>query len=145
MAFSNRDIASLIWVAVLAAVVLGRRDTRDSIVGVLRALWGRLTALFVAFALCIGLAVLGAQRLGLWNTGLLKDTIAWLLVPGLVLLFGFTNAYERRGYYGRTLLRVIGLTALIEFYVNLGAFPLVIELLLLPGISSSPPCRRSRR
>lgn len=38
--------------------------------------------------------MLVAQRLGAWNTGLLKDTIAWFLVPGLVLLFGFTNAYE---------------------------------------------------
>ncbi len=134
MDLSNRDIAFLIWLAVLAAFLLTRRDTRESIVGVLRALWGKLMVLFVGFALYIAAVVLVAQRVGAWNTGLLKDTIAWFLVPGLVLLFGFTNAYEGRGYYGRTLLRVIGLTALIEFYVNLGAFPLPVELLLLPGL-----------
>lgn len=134
MDLSNRDVAFLIWLAVLAAFVLGRRDTRASVVGVLRGLRDKLAVLFRAFAVYIAAVVLVAQSLGAWNSGLLKDTIAWFLAPGLVLLFGFTNAYEGRGYYGRTLLRVMGLTALIEFYVNLAAFPLPVELLLLPGL-----------
>lgn len=132
MDLSNRDLAFLIWLAVLATFLLGRRDTRESVRGVLRTLRGKLALLVVAFGAYVAAIVLVAQRLGAWNTGLLKDTIAWFLVPGLVLLFGFTDAYEGRGYYGRTLVRVIGLTALVEFYVNLSAFPLPVEFLLLP-------------
>src|SRR2546425_11566331 len=113
MAFSNRDIASLVWLAAVVGFVPWRRDTREAVVAALRILWGKLAVLIAVFALYIGLVVLGGQSLGIWNLALLKETVAWWLVPGMVLLFGFTKAYEGRGSYGRTLLRVIGLTALI--------------------------------
>ena len=91
-----------------------------------------VAVLLLAYAVYIALVVGVASAIGAWNTGLLKETIAWLLVPGIVLLFGFSKAYEGRRFYVRTLIRVIGLTALIEFYVNLSAFPLWVELVLLP-------------
>ncbi|MDQ6878323.1 MAG: hypothetical protein M3082_11675 [Candidatus Dormibacteraeota bacterium] len=132
MDLSNRDIAFLLWLVIFAGFLLARRDTRGPARGVLSALRGRVGGIIVAYAVYIAIAVLLAQRLGVWNVGLAKDTIAWFLIPGLVLLFGFSKAYEGGGYYRRTFLRVIGLTALIEFYVNLSAFPLVIEIVLLP-------------
>jgi hypothetical protein len=89
---------------------------------------------YAAYTLYIVAAVLVAQRLGIWNAGLLKETIAWFLLPGLVLLFGFTRLYKDRSYYRRTLIGVIGLSAAIEFYVNLAEFPLPVELLLLPAL-----------
>jgi hypothetical protein len=89
---------------------------------------------YAAHTLYIVAAVLVAQRLGIWNAGLLKETIAWFLLPGLVLLFGFTRLYKDRSYYRRTLIGVIGLSAAIEFYVNLAEFPLPVELLLLPAL-----------
>ena len=89
---------------------------------------------YAAYTLYIVAAVLVAQRLGIWNAGLLKETIAWFLLPGLVLLFGSTRLYKDRSYYRRTLIGVIGLSAAIEFYVNLAEFPLPVELLLLPAL-----------
>jgi hypothetical protein len=114
--------------------VLSRRDTRKAVEDVLRALRGKLAVLFAAYAIYIAAAVLVAQRLGIWNVGLLKETIAWFLLPGLVLLFGFTRPYKDRSYYRRTLIGVIALSAAIEFYVNLAEFPLPVELLLLPAL-----------
>jgi hypothetical protein len=134
MDLTNRDIAVLIWLAVFASWVLGRQTTRESLAEVLRAFRGKLAVLFAGYAIYIALAVLVAQRLGLWNVGLLKETVAWFLLPGLVLLFGFTRPYTEQRYFRRTLVRVIGLAALVEFYVNLAAFPLLVELLLLPGL-----------
>jgi hypothetical protein len=63
----------------------------------------------VAFAAYISTVVTAAYLLGFWTTGLLKDTMAWFFVPGIVLLFGFTKAYQGRGYYGRTLVQVTSL------------------------------------
>jgi hypothetical protein len=134
MDLTNRDVAFLIWLAVFAAWVLGRRDTRNSVTNVLRVLQGKLAVLFGAYAIYIAIAVVVAQRLGIWNVGLLKETIAWFIVPGLVLLFGFTRSYKERSYYRRALVRVIGLTAAIEFYINLAEFPLLVELLLVPAL-----------
>jgi hypothetical protein len=90
--------------------------------------------ILITFAGYVAAVVAVAYQLGFWNAGLIKDTVAWFLVPGVVLLFGFTKAYEGRRYYGRTLVQVIGLTAIVEFYVNLAAFPLWAELALLPAV-----------
>lgn len=134
MDLSNRDIALLVWFGVLVAFVVVHRDIRGSVVGALRALQGKLAVLLAAYAIYVTVIVVIANRLGFWNSGLLKDTLAWFFIPGLALLFGFNKAYEGDGYYGRTLVRVIGLTAIVEFYVNVTAFPLWVELGLLPLI-----------
>jgi hypothetical protein len=129
---TNRDIALLVWLGVVAIFLVWKRDTRESLIGVARAFWGKVAVLFLAYAVYVTLVVAIAYAVGAWNTGILKETVAWFLVPGVVLLFGFSKAYEERAFYFRTLLRVIGLTALIEFYVSLASFPLWVELLLLP-------------
>jgi len=134
MILSNRDFAFLIWLAVVAVAVLSRRGGREAMASVLGALRGKVAFLILIFVAYIAAVVLLAQRLGIWSTGLLKDTIVWFLVPGMALLFGFTRAYEGRRYYRRTLVGVLGLTTAVEFYVNLAAFPLLIELLLLPAL-----------
>jgi hypothetical protein len=134
MDLTNRELAFLVWLAFFAAWGLGRRDTRESLADVLRSLRGKVAGLLAGYAIYIAVAVLIAQRLGLWNVGLLTETIGWFLLPGLVLLFGFTRVHKERNYYWRTLVSVIGLAAAIEFYVNLAEFPLAVELLLLPAL-----------
>lgn len=132
MDLSNRDIAFLAWLAVLVVFMLWKPDIRRSVLAVFASMRGKLTALFVVYTLYVVAVVLVGWHLGIWNLGLIKDTVAWFALPGLVLLFGFNEAYAGSGYYGRTIVRVIGMTALIEFYVNLAAFPLLVELVLLP-------------
>jgi hypothetical protein len=129
---SDRDLALLIWLVIAALFALSRRGGRHGIASILRAFWGKVAVIAAVFAAYIAAGVLVAERIGIWTTGLTKDTVAWYLIPGMALLFGFTRAYEGRRYYGRTILSVIGLTAVVGFYVNLAAFPLWIELLLLP-------------
>jgi hypothetical protein len=134
MDLSNRDVAFLVWLSAAVAALLVWRPGREGILSIVRALWGKLLVLVVVFAVYMAWVVLVAQRVGIWNTGLLKDTFLWLLVPGMVLLFGFTRAYEERRYYRRTLVSVIGVTAVVGFYVTLATFPLLVELLLLPAL-----------
>jgi hypothetical protein len=134
MDLTNRDVAFLVWLTVVAVFVLVRPGGRKGIREILEALRGKVAALIVAYAVWIAAAVAGAYVLGFWNAGLVKETVAWFAVPGLVLLFGFQRAYDGRAYYLGTLFRVIGLSALVEFYVNLTAFDLWVELLLLPLI-----------
>ncbi len=133
MSLSNRDLAFLFWLGVFIAFLIWKADTRRSLVEVLRAVRGKIAVLLLTYAMYIAAVVGVAWLLGFWNSGLLKDTVAWLVVPGVVLLFGFSKAYEERRFYVRTLARVVGLTAIVEFYVNLVAFPLWLELLLLPA------------
>jgi hypothetical protein len=134
MDLTNRDVAFLVWLTVIAVLVLVRPGGRKGVMDLMRLVRGKIAVLLLAYAAWTTGAVAIAYALGSWDTSLLNETLAWFAVPGMALLFGFQKAYEGRGFYGRTLLRVIGLTALVEFYVNLGAFDLWVELLLLPAI-----------
>ena len=136
MDLTEPGIALLTWLVVVAILGLARPGGRHAVAAIVASLRGKVALILITFTVYIAAVVAAAYGAGLWDLDLLKDTIAWLLVPGMVLLFGFTKAYERGGYYGRTFIRVIGLTALIEFYVNLAAFPLWAELLLLPLLTS---------
>jgi hypothetical protein len=134
MTLSNRDIASLFWLAVLAVLVMSRAGGRAGIASILRALWGKLLALVLAYWAFLALVVVVAWKLGFWSPDLMKDTVLWALIPGLALIFSFVRAGQERGFYVRTLRRLVGLTAIVEFYVNLGSFPLPVELALVPVV-----------
>jgi hypothetical protein len=131
---SNRDLASLAWIAVLAALVLSRRGGREAIRGILPSLAAFFLPIAVFWAYLTAVVVV-AWNLGLWNRNLGKDAIVWALVPGLALFFSFMRASKERRFYIRTLGRVIGLTAIVEFYANLNAFSLPIELFLVPAVA----------
>jgi hypothetical protein len=135
MTLSNRDIASLVWLALLVALVLSRRGGRESIGGILRTLWPTFVVPIGIYWAYLAALVAFAWNAGFWNPDLTKDSVVWAFVPGLALFFSFVSASEQRGFYLRTLGRVLGLTAIAEFYVNLAAFPLLIELLLVPIVS----------
>lgn len=134
MDLTNREVALLIWLAIVAVLVLVRPGGRKGVMDLARLVRGKIAVLLIAYAVWTAGAVAVAYALGFWDSDLLKETLAWFAVPGMALLFGFQKAYEGRGFYGRTLLRVVGLTVLVEFFVNLGAFDLWAEFLLLPAI-----------
>lgn len=131
MALSNRDIATLAWIAVLAAIALSRRGGREATRSILRTASPFAVPVAVYWAYLAG-AVAVAWHYSLWNPDLTKDGVVWALVPGLALFFGFVRASKERGFYLRAVGRVLGLTAIAEFYVNLTALPLAIELVLVP-------------
>jgi hypothetical protein len=135
MTLSNRDIASVVWLVLLAALALSRRDGRESIGGILRTLWPTFVVPIAIYWAYLAAVLAFARNAGFWNPDLTKDAVVWALVPGLALFFSFVSASEQRGFYLRTLGRVLGLTAIAELYVNLAAFPLLIELLLVPIVA----------
>ncbi|MEO8436955.1 MAG: hypothetical protein ABI562_00750 [Chloroflexota bacterium] len=131
---SNRDLAFLIWLGVIALAGLRWRPIRE-MAGVLVRVLRFLRYAIAAFAIYIGALVLLAQKQGLWDTRLLKETLVWFVLPGIPLLFRFTQAWEGRPFYVRTLVGAVSLSAIVEFYVGLGSFSLPVELLLLPLIT----------
>jgi hypothetical protein len=129
---SNRDIASLLWLAVFVVWALSQPGVRSSVVAVWRAFWGKIAVVVAIYYAYLALVIAGAASWGFWNADLTKDTIVWLAVPGLAPLFGLAEAAKKRGFYRRAIFRAISLTALVEFYLNLAAFPLLVELIFIP-------------
>jgi hypothetical protein len=130
---TNRDIVFLLALAAVAAVALSRAGARATIASLLGAF--RPFALVVlGFAVYFGALIAAAQQVGLWNSSLVKDAVAWFLLAGLLLLFRFTKTYEDRRFYGRTLRGLIGVSVAVEFFVSLSSFSFAAELLLLLAI-----------
>jgi hypothetical protein len=131
---TNRELATLFWLAILFAFILWKPDIRKSARAVAAAfLEPKIVlplALFVAWM--VGVVWMAAQ-LGIWQPSMVKDTLFWV-VPGFVLFMGSVKAAEEPRFFRRRLVEAIGLTALLEFYLNIATLDLIWELLLQPLI-----------
>ena len=132
MDLTNRDIAFLLWFGVAAVALLAWPTGRQAVLGILGALRGKLLFVAVLYAVYFTLVVAAGQALGIWNTSLLKETLAWFVLAGFPLLFKFPETYDTRGFYRRSTRRLVGIAVVIESLIGLTALSLGAELLLLP-------------
>lgn len=129
---SNRELALITWGAIglLFACIRLWPEVRN----VLRAFFvcQILTPLLVmaVYVICITLTL---KSLGLWDTGLLKDTIFWFVASATVTLFGsIQKGKENPSFFRELLIDNIKLAIVLEFVVDTFVMPLGWELLLVP-------------
>ncbi len=107
----------------------GRRKLLPVVWGVLKAAarpW--VSVPLVAYLTWIAGWILLAERFGFWKPSLLKTSILWLLLSGLALIFGLTDAIGKPGFFRRALVRSFGVAAFVEFLAALESFPLWVEV-----------------
>jgi hypothetical protein len=133
---NSREDATLLWAFVVLTFVFCKdfRGMASAFYGVLRAAvrW-RLVVLYgTAGAYCAAI-VYGAQQLGLWHPTALKPTIYWFVGIAVVLVGQAVSgtAPSEPAFRRRVLRRVAAWTLLIEFAVNLYAFPFFVEAAVL--------------
>lgn len=133
VALNSRELAVVIWLGIGLVWAMAVPDMRSSIWAVVRAfahpkILGSVAAL-VAYA--GGLVLLGA-RLGAWDWTLLNDTVLWFLTSALVLLVNSGELAEDRRRLWRAARQALGITVLVEAFVNLFVLPLAVEVILFP-------------
>ena len=130
---SNREWALLIWLGVVLATFLLRSDLRSILLEVVRLPLNRAVVVPVALmAGWVGGMVVGAARMGGWDAGLVPDTTVFFFGTALVLMFSAVQGIGEQRFFRRTTLRVFRVAVVVEVFINLFAFSLVFELLLLP-------------
>lgn len=135
--FSNREIATAIWIGLIVAVLLVvpefRRHMWPSIKGLFEAIanWKILVPVGVYFAYIIGVFY-GIWRAGLWHLGLLTETLIIAVFAGLPIFFSAHQVVEGKRLLRDVLVRTLGLSAFVVFYVGLEPLPLWGELALQP-------------
>jgi hypothetical protein len=133
-ALDNREIAIIIWAAVLLAFVVATSGVR-SLASILTIILSRqILSVLIAMVGYVSLIVLVAYRLGLWDFGMMKDTLVWLLGPALVLVFNSPKANKDPDYLRTTLLASVRVILVLEFVVNFYVLPIYAELLLVPAL-----------
>jgi len=65
---------------------------------------------------------------GLWTSHLLKTTVLWFLLAGLVLVMRLSDAIQKPDFFRRALRRTLGVAALVEFLSTVRSFPLWLEV-----------------
>lgn len=134
--FNNREIATGIWL-VIAAVWFGKNvGVREAVSRMLKMfLEPKIAVPILLMAGYLWLGVLLLSRLHLWNGSLLKDTIYWFLLTGFVLFMNIMGNKEPIPFLKKTVVRCVAVTVFIEFLLNLYAFPLLGELVLIPVLA----------
>ena len=131
MLLNNRELATLIWLAVAAAWVLSLRAIRPGITGILKILVDPLFLLPLLGMLgWIVLEIWAGWKLALWNTGFVSNTVVWTVSTALVLYFNVDKAVEDPLFFRKTAKGTLGVSIFVEFFINLFVFGLLEELIL---------------
>lgn len=134
---TTREWASVVWAAVLVVAGLAMRSVRRAFAPLLRTLLG-FWQLQVALVAHLGWAALLcyiADLLGAWDSALLKDTVAWIVVYGFASVFSAHRAAKEEHFFRRAALSALSIAALMQFVLNLHTFHFVVELFLLPVVT----------
>ncbi len=129
---NNREIASAFWI--LLGLIFVVRKSPEAIWSFSRALFQRLIiGSLIALALYVYIIVFLLSQQGLWDAGLLKDTILWFVVTASVLLFESVGANkENLKFFKNIAIESLALSLVFEFFVNLFVMPLWAELIYIP-------------
>ena len=129
----NREIAILIWIAGLLALVLSKPKLRKPFGGVIRVLFDRkLLICWIAEIGYIAAIAFSLWGWGLWSLDNLKATIIWFFTAAVVMTVRIGSDDPQRSHLRKAVRDGFAATVLAEFLVNLYVFPIVVELVILP-------------
>lgn len=134
--FSNREIATAIWFALIAVYLPLKVDLKEPLFAALKALFQpKLSLLFGTYGIWIWLGAYLLSLVGLWTIFELKGTILWFLFSGAVLLGRAIQHDGDASFFGNILRDQFKVLAVFEFIVVAYSFSLWAELLLVPIVT----------
>lgn len=133
---NNRELAAIIWLLIVA--VYFSRNSKEA------NFRGSLTSIFSAFIvwkiqipillmlIYIAAMVYGLYELGLWDFDQLKITLIWTFSVAFLSLFQTDKVKEDHNFLKHLVFDYLKFIAIIEFFIGLYIFPLIVELIILP-------------
>lgn len=133
MTFTNRELATLIWLGIFACIILAKHELRKSLFAVVSVFFSwQLQFLFWMMVAYITCSVFLLSKIGLWEPYLLKETLLWSILVPFPLLIRFASTSRSKHEFSTYLTDSISLAILIQFLTNVYSFALFIELILIP-------------
>ncbi len=130
--FSDREIATAIWLGALLAFALSKKTIREALINLVKTFfhWKIMTS--VAYMILYAAGIIWLLYLaGFWTVSLLKDTVIWLFF-GMALAVSFVTSRKDEKVFRRILSDSVKIIVIVEFLVNTYTFSLPIELLMVP-------------
>ena len=133
---NNREIATLIWLAIFAVWAITHKEIRvTSGRAVLAFLRPAILVVFGLMFVYTTLIVALLWRLGIWQLEMLKDTCLWFFFSAFVMVMDFVTAKDNKPILNKVLIDNLKLSIFLEFVINTYTLPLAGELVLTPVIT----------
>jgi hypothetical protein len=150
---NNRELAALLLViAVLAAASLVP-PIRSSVRQLAGILFGpKLLPRLLLMLAYVGLLIWLGLTTGIWSWDLASETVTWFVGSAFVLFMNQADASRQSGFFWRVVLQALGITFVIDFFMNdlfvlslpaeLVLQVLVTFLVLLSFVAAQDPAHR---
>lgn len=131
--FDNRELAILIWLALLFILMLANREFRKSILNFLKVFCvPQILTSFLLMSMYVAGEVFLLESVGAWNESQIKNTAKWYILVAAIEIFKAGNIKDKENYFLGVIARNFTLLAILEFIVAIQPFSFWIELLLVP-------------
>ena len=135
--FNNNEIATLLLIIFALVLFKPLRTCLISIISILKEFLSKnkiFQMILVELSLYFFIVTIFLHHINLWNLINLKDSILWLLFSGFVLYKDIITDKIWQETMKNYLLKVISISAIYEFIVNIICLPIWVLLLLIPLI-----------
>ena len=134
--FNNRELATGVWLLMLGAFLLSKREIRASVRRLLRAFFQWKILLSVG---CMVLYVAGVVAvlwlIGFWQPNLTKDTAVWLAFSAFAMVLDFVTSGRDENVCRKIFFDNVKVVILVEFLINTYTFSFLGELVFVPCVT----------
>jgi hypothetical protein len=131
--FSNREISIVIWVVIFLVYALYNKKIRKSFGNLVKfAFQIKLIVPFVLLVAYVSVVVTFLNKVKLWDTDLIKETLIWFFLSGISLAFSFVSNYPEKGILKTIVVDNVKVIILLEFIVDDFTLSLPVELAIIP-------------
>lgn len=136
MDFSNREIATLIWLAVLILWAMRNQQVRSSFANLARVFLQPLILVPLALAaLYISGWITIFERVQIWTPANLKTTILWAISFAFATMLDINRVSGDRTFFGKAVREAIGITAVLTFIIEFYSFSFPVEMIAIPALT----------
>ena len=136
MELDNREIAILVWTAILIGAASINSDVRRATSGVVRAFFSPIILCVLSAAgVWIIACIMLLATIGIWQWSNFKTTLIWGITFAFLMIMDINRISEDDAFFGKTLRDIVGATVIVEFIAEFQTFGLLTELILIPFLS----------
>jgi len=136
MELTTREIATLIWLGIVAVILLVMPTMRQPLLGLLRAFAQKtILPVLAFFALYVGAMIWFLHAICIWDWDQLKNTIIWTVSVALISVLRSNNIPDEPDYFRKWITENFQILAFVQFLINLYTYPLWAELLVIPFVT----------
>ena len=136
--FNSREIAIVWWLLVISFYIFlspKMAAVRTSFKHLISAFFVRqIMSVLVWMIVYVAFVIYFLDKIGLWNTGQIKNTVFWYMSFGITSLFKIESIKKDKNFFKHSIIDSLKLLAILQFVAGVYTFSVWIEILLVPAL-----------